>query len=187
VVISAILFCHGETVARSILSFGRRLAGVQGEEVLVLSAKAVRGVALGIVITAVVQSSLGGIGLFFAGVPAASLLTAVMLLLCITQIGPGLVLVPVTIWLFWSGQPVTASIFLVWTLGVCSLDNFLRPILIRKGADLPLLLILTGVIGGLIGFGFLGLFIGPVILAVVFTLVRAWVAENGDATSPSAK
>jgi predicted PurR-regulated permease PerM len=120
---------------------------------------------------------LGGLGLFAAGIPAATLLTAVMFLLCVTQIGAALVMVPVTIWLYWSGQPVAGSIFLVWTIVVCSMDNFLRPVLIRKGADLPLLLILTGVLGGLISFGVLGIFIGPVILAVAYTLVRAWVAE----------
>jgi predicted PurR-regulated permease PerM len=184
VVISGILYFHGEIVANGIRSFARRLSGAQGEEVVMLSAKAIRGVALGIVVTALVQSLLGGIGLFLAGIPAATLLAAVMLLLCVTQIGPWLVMVPVTIWLYWSGQPVTGSFFLVWTVVVSSLDNFLRPFLIRKGADLPLLLIFTGVIGGLISFGFLGLFIGPVVLAVAYTLVRAWVSEKQEA-SPS--
>jgi predicted PurR-regulated permease PerM len=184
VIISGILYFHGETVAAGIRLFARRLGGGQGEELVILSAKAIRGVAMGIVITAVVQSALGGIGLFVAGIPAATLLTAVMFLLCVTQIGAALVMVPVTIWLYWSGQPVAGSIFLVWTVVVCSMDNFLRPVLIRKGADLPLLLIITGVIGGLISFGLLGLFIGPVILAVVYTLARAWVAE-GRTSSPA--
>jgi predicted PurR-regulated permease PerM len=185
VAISAILYCHGEMVARGIKSFARRLAGEQGEEVVVLSGKAIRGVALGIVVTALVQSLLGGIGLYVAGIPAATLLTAVMFLLCVMQIGAGLVMVPVTIWLYWSGNPMAGTIFLVWTVVVCGMDNFLRPILIRKGADLPLLLILTGVIGGLISFGLLGLFIGPVILAVAFTLVRAWVSGSENKPSSS--
>lgn len=179
VAIAAVLYTHGEVAATGIRAFARRLAGQQGEDVAVLSAKAVRGVALGIVVTALVQSSLGGVGLFFAGVPAAVLLTAVMLLCCVMQIGPGIVLIPAAIWLYWSGDKVTATIFLVWAIFVCTIDNFLRPILIRKGADLPLLLILAGVIGGLVGFGIIGLFIGPVILAVAYTLVRAWVSEGG--------
>jgi predicted PurR-regulated permease PerM len=173
--ISGVLYTHGETAAAGIRSFARRLAGEQGDAVAVLSAKAIRGVALGIVITAMVQSSLGGIGLFFAGVPAAVLLTAVMLILCILQIGPGLILVPATIWLFWSGQHITGSIFAVWTILCCTIDSVLRPVLIKKGADLPMLLIITGVFGGLISFGIIGLFIGPVILAVTYTLLRAWV------------
>lgn len=175
VIIAAVLYMHGESAADAVRSFARRLAGQQGEEVAVLSAKAIRGVALGIVITALVQSTLGGLGLLCAGVPAAVLLTALMLILCIMQVGPSLVLVPAVIWLFWSGETVTASIFAVWVLFVSTIDNFLRPILIRKGADLPLLLILTGVFGGLIAFGIIGLFIGPVILAVCYTLLRAWV------------
>ncbi len=182
--IAAVLYTHGETAAAGIRAFARRLAGQQGEDVAVLSAKAIRGVALGIVVTALVQSSLGGIGLLFAGVPGAILLTAVMLMLCVMQVGPGLVLVPATIWLFWSGDQVTGIIFGIWTLLVCTIDNFLRPILIRKGADLPLLLILTGVIGGLIAFGIIGLFIGPVILAVAYTLVGAWVKGDPSPEAP---
>ncbi len=187
VVIAAVLYIHGESAAAAVRSFARRLAGQQGEEVAILSAKAVRGVALGIVITALVQSSLGGLGLFFAGVPAAVLLTALMLILCIMQVGPSLVLVPAVIWLFWSGETVTASIFAVWALFVSTIDNFLRPILIRKGADLPLLLILTGVFGGLIAFGIIGLFIGPVILAVCYTLLRAWVTGGNAAAANAAE
>jgi predicted PurR-regulated permease PerM len=171
-----VLYANGEATAAAIRKFARRLAGQAGDEVAVLSAKAIRGVALGIVVTALVQSSLGGIGLFLAGVPAAVLLTALMLMLCIAQIGPALVLIPAAIWLFYTGHTLAGSLFSVWAIVVGSLDNFLRPVLIRKGVDLPMLLIITGVIGGLIAFGIIGLFIGPVILAVSFTLLRAWVS-----------
>jgi predicted PurR-regulated permease PerM len=176
IAIAAVLYARGETTAGGIRLFARRLAGQAGDEVAVLSAKAVRGVALGIVVTALVQSSLGGVGLFLAGVPGAVLLTAVMLMLCIAQIGPALVVIPADIWLFYNGHTLAGSLFAVWAVFVLAIDNFLRPILIRKGVDLPLLLIITGVIGGLIGFGVIGLFIGPVILAVTFTLLRAWVS-----------
>jgi predicted PurR-regulated permease PerM len=192
VAIAGVLFMHGESAAAAVRAFARRLAGQQGEDIAVLSAKAVRGVALGIVVTALVQSALGGIGLFVAGVPAAFLLTAVMLLLCIMQIGPSLILIPAAIWLFWSGEKVTGSLFSVWAILVIMIDNFLRPVLIRRGADLPLLLILVGVLGGLVAFGIIGLFIGPVILAVVFTLLKAWVQEDlaapaADPNSPGEK
>ncbi len=178
VAIAGVLYMHGENAATGIRAFARRLAGEQGEGVAVLSARAIRGVALGIVVTALVQSLLGGIGLFFAGVPAATLLTAVMLLLCVMQIGPGLVVIPAAIWLFWSGHHVAGVIFAIWAIFVCTIDSFLRPILIRRGADLPMLLILVGVFGGLIAFGIIGLFVGPVILAVCYTLVRAWVSGS---------
>jgi predicted PurR-regulated permease PerM len=175
IAIAAVLYAKGEVTATGIRMFAHRLAGQNGDEAAVLSAKAIRGVALGIVVTALAQSALGGIGLYFAGVPAAALLTAVMLMLCIAQLGPSLVLIPAAIWLFYSGFYFTGTLFAVWAVFVSTVDNVLRPVLIRKGVDLPLLLIITGVIGGLIGFGFVGLFIGPVILAVTFTLIRAWV------------
>ena len=142
-----------------------------------LAGKAIRGVALGVGLTAVVQSMLGGIGLAVTGVPAAAVLTAVMLLLCIAQLGPVLVLIPAVIWLYWSGQNLWGTVLLVWSILVGSLDNFLRPILIKKGADLPLLLIFAGVIGGLLGFGLIGIFVGPVVLAVTYTLFEAWIED----------
>ena len=184
--IAAVLYANGETTASGIRQFARRLAGQPGDEVAVLSAKAIRGVALGIVVTAFVQSLCGGIGLYFAGVPAAALLTAVMLILCIAQIGPGLVLLPADIWLFYSGHNLAGCLFAVWAIFVCLINNFLGPVLIRKGVDLPMLLILTGVIGGLISFGIIGLFIGPVILAVTFTLLRAWISRGENLAAPVA-
>ncbi len=194
IAIAAVLYAHGETAANGIRKFARRLASETGDEAAVLSAKAIRGVALGIVVTALVQTSLAGVGLFLAGVPGAVLLTAVILILCIAQVGPALVMIPATIWQFYSGHNLSGSLLAVCTIVVCTIDNFLRPVLIRKGVELPILLIITGVIGGLIGFGVIGLFIGPVILAVTFTLLRAWVsrgesvaaAEMKTATDPAA-
>ena len=179
VVIAAVLYSNGEKAAGGVLHFARRLAGQQGEEAAILSAKAVRGVALGVVVTALIQSALGGIGLLVTGVPAPVLLTAVMLILCIAQIGPGLVLLPAVIWLFWSGHAVWGTILIIWAVFVGTVDNFIRPVLIRRGADLPLVLVFAGVIGGLIAFGIIGLFIGPVVLAVTYTLLSAWVSGDG--------
>jgi len=112
------------------------------------------------------------------GIPAAGLLTAVIVLLCLAQVGPFLVMVPAVIWLYWSGQPVRGTVLLVFLVVAGTIDNFVRPFLIRKGADLPLLLIFAGVIGGLIAFGIIGLFIGPVMLAVTYTLLKEWVADG---------
>jgi predicted PurR-regulated permease PerM len=184
VAIAAVLYAKGEIAADGIRKFARRLAGQAGDEVVVLSAKAIRGVALGIVVTALAQSSLAGIGLFLAGVPAAALLTALVLMLCIAQLGAVLVMIPAAAWLFYSGHNLAGSLFTVWAVLVCSIDNLLRPVLIRKGVELPMLLIITGVIGGMMGFGIIGLFIGPVVLAVTFTLVRAWVSR-GESSAPT--
>jgi len=178
VIIAAILYASGETASRATFSLARRLAGHHGENTLVLAAKAIRGVALGVVLTALIQSVLGGIGLAIVGIPATMLLTGVMFLLCIAQLGPALVLIPAVVWLYWSGQTLWGTVLLPFVIVACTIDNFIRPYLIRKGAELPLILIFAGVIGGLIAFGIIGLFIGPVILAVIYTLLQAWVVEN---------
>jgi predicted PurR-regulated permease PerM len=141
---------------------------------VVLAGQAIRGVALGVGVTAVVQSVLGGIGLAVADVPYAGVLTIVMFMLCIAQLGPVLVLAPATAWLYWSGETGWGTFLLAVTLVVGTLDNVLRPMLIRMGADLPLLLIFGGVIGGLLAFGLVGIFIGPVVLAVAYRLLEAW-------------
>ncbi|HET6488418.1 MAG TPA: AI-2E family transporter YdiK [Syntrophales bacterium] len=175
VIICAILYSGGEPAANAVRRFTRRLAGQQGDDVIVLAAKAIRGVALGVVGTALIQCLIGGIGLVVCGVPAVAVLTAIMFILCIAQLGPVLVLVPAVIWLYWSGETLWGTVLLAFTIVASTLDNVLRPILIKKGADLPLLLIFAGVIGGLIAFGIIGLFIGPVVLAVTYTLLGAWV------------
>jgi predicted PurR-regulated permease PerM len=178
VVLSAILYSSGETAARAVRRFGRRLAGSRGESVVVLAGQAIRGVALGVGATAVVQTVLGSLGLLVAGVPLVGLLAALMLVLCIAQMGPAPVLLAAVGWMYWRGEHTWATVLLVWAVLVQVLDNVLRPVLIKKGADLPLLLIFAGVIGGMLGFGLVGLFIGPVVLAVSYTLVAAWVEEG---------
>lgn len=178
VTIAAILYSSGESGARMALRFGRRLAGERGEKSIVLAGQAIRGVALGVGVTAIIQTVLGGIGLVVVGIPFASLLSALMLMLCIAQIGPMLVLLPAVGWMYWQGDTGWATGLLVWSLIVGSLDNFLRPMLIRRGADLPLLLIFAGVIGGMLGFGLVGIFVGPVVLAVTYTLMQAWVEDG---------
>ena len=178
VVIAAIMYANGEAAREGLIRFGRRLAGQRGENVVILAGQAIRAVALGVVVTALAQTVLAGLGLFVTGVPFAGLLTALTLVLCIAQIGPLVVLIPAVIWLYWSGNTVWGTVLLVWTIAIAPLDNILRPMLIRRGADLPLLLIFAGVIGGLISFGIIGLFVGPVVLAVTYTLLKDWVAEQ---------
>jgi predicted PurR-regulated permease PerM len=178
VVISIVLYFNGEQTAVGVLRFARRLGGKHGEDAAILAAKAVRGVALGVVVTALVQSVLGGFGLLISGIPGVTVLTVLMFILCIAQVGPGLVLIPAVIWLFWSGETGWGVFMTVWTIVVGTIDNVIKPVLIRKGADLPLLLIFTGVMGGLIAFGVIGLFIGPVLLGVSYTLLGAWIGQD---------
>ncbi|MCC6609217.1 MAG: AI-2E family transporter YdiK [Burkholderiales bacterium] len=178
VVITAILYVSGESLGAGVRGFVRRLAGERGDGVVILAAQAIRGVALGVVLTALVQAALGGIGLAVAGIPFAPVLTVVMFILAIAQIGVWPVLFPAIAWLYWTGDPVWGTALLLWTIPVVTLDNILRPFLIKRGADLPLLLIFAGVIGGLLAFGLIGIFIGPVLLAVTYKLLAAWVAEG---------
>ena len=159
-------------------TFGRRLAGDRGENSMILAGQAIRSVALGVGVTAIVQSSLGALGLVIAGIPYSAVFSALMLMLCIAQAGPSLVLFPVVAWMYWSGSHGAATAMLIWTLFVVSIDNILRPMLIKRGADLPLLLIFVGVIGGMLSFGLIGIFVGPVVLAVTYTLLQSWTAEN---------
>ncbi|MFL6573200.1 MAG: AI-2E family transporter, partial [Burkholderiales bacterium] len=176
VVAAAILYAYGEGAADWMLRFGTRLGSERGEAAIRLAGQAIRSVARGVIVTALVQTAVGGIGLWIAGIPFASVLTALMFLLAVAQIGAALVLIVPVIWLYWSGSPGMGTFLLIVTIIAATLDNFLRPFLIKQGAaDLPLLLIFLGVIGGLIAFGLIGIFIGPLVLAVTHTLLNAWV------------
>jgi predicted PurR-regulated permease PerM len=175
VVLVAILYSRGETAAAGVRAFARRLGGETGERTLFLAGQAIRSVALGVVVTALVQALLAGAGLWLCGIPHPGLLTALAFILGVAQIGPVLVLAPAIFWLYWTGSAGWATALLIWSVPVLSLDNVMRPFLIRRGVQLPLLLIIAGVIGGLISFGVVGLFVGPVMLAATYTLAKDWV------------
>jgi predicted PurR-regulated permease PerM len=178
--LAAIMYSGGEQAAAFAIRFGRKLGGDRGELAVRLAGQAIRSVALGVVVTAVAQSVIAAIGLAVAGLPFLPVLTALIFLLCLLQLGPGLVMVPAVIWMYYVGDTVWATVLLAFTIVAGTIDQFIRPVLIRRGADLPMLLILGGVIGGLIAFGILGIFIGPTVLAVAYTLLKAWVAEDKD-------
>jgi predicted PurR-regulated permease PerM len=184
VILTAVLYAGGEAWAAWTRRFGRRLADEQGERMVVLAGAAIRGVAMGVVVTALVQTLLGGLGLVIAGVPFAGVLAAIMFVFCIAQIGPMLVLLGATAWAYYTIGPGWGTFLLAWSLVVGLLDNFIRPAMIRRGADLPLLLIFAGVIGGLLAFGIVGIFVGPVILAVTYTLLDDWVAVRPASAPP---
>ena len=182
VVLSAVLYSTGETAASGATRLARRLGGASGEGAVRLAGQAVRAVALGVVGTAIIQATLAGIGLGVARVPFAGALTAVIFVTCIAQLGPLPILIPSVVWMYWSGSAGWGTALLIWSLFVGTIDNVIRPLLIKRGADLSLLLIFAGVIGGLIAFGVVGLFVGPVLLAVTHTLGVAWV-QSGETQS----
>ncbi|HVN85541.1 MAG TPA: AI-2E family transporter YdiK [Candidatus Binatia bacterium] len=185
VIVAAILYANGETAARGVDRFARRLAGQRGENAVHLAGMAIRGVALGVVVTATLQTMATGVGLFIVGVPLVTILTAVAFILAIAQIGPAIMLIPIVFWVYSTKGGAWGTGFLVWAIFCCTFDNLLRPVLIKRGADLPLLLVFSGVIGGLIAFGVIGLFIGPVVLAVGYTLLVDWVAAGAAGEQPA--
>jgi predicted PurR-regulated permease PerM len=183
-IMSVVLYLYGERVVAGVKLFFHRVAGPRGEEVVELSGQAIRGVAFGVVVTALVQSVLGGIGLAIVGIPFAGLLTALMFILAVAQVGAAPVLFIAVGWMYWQGETAWATGLLVWAIFVASMDNVLRPILIRRGGHLPLLLVFAGVIGGLVAFGLIGIFVGPLVLAVGYRLLEAWVLEGRSGERP---
>jgi predicted PurR-regulated permease PerM len=162
-----------------------RLAGPRARRLIQLTGDVTRGVVYGLLGTAIVQGVMTAFGLWIAGVPQPVLLGVVAGVISILPVGAPLVWIPATIWLFTQGE-IGWGIFmgLYGALGISSVDNFIRPWMISRGADLPILLTLLGAIGGVIAFGFLGLFLGPVVLAVAFSLLKDWAAAGSKAATP---
>ncbi len=185
VAVAGILYMRGEEGVEGLRRLARRLGGERATSALALAGRAIRGVALGVGLTALAQALLGGIGLMVCGVPLVGMLTVLMFLLAIAQVGAGIVLLGATGWLYWHDQTLWGTVLLVWSVLVINVDNFLRPWLIQRSVKLPLLLIFVGVVGGLLSFGIIGIFVGPVVLAVTYELGLAWVAEqDGPAGDP---
>jgi predicted PurR-regulated permease PerM len=161
-----------------------RIAGPSADPLLDLAINTLHSVVYGILGTAVVQGVVAGIGLLIAGVPGAILLGLLTFFLSIVPMGPPMVWVPATIWLYQTGSPGWALFMLIWGFGVSSIDNFLKPWLISQGSTLPFILIFFGVIGGVLAFGFIGVFLGPTLLAVGYRLVLDWavVVRRGAVT-----
>jgi predicted PurR-regulated permease PerM len=174
-IVCGLLYGQGEAAVRLVTALALRVAPENGAHIVHLTGQSIRAIALGVVVTALVQASLGGAGIWLAGIPIAGVLSALLLLMCLIQLGPLLPMLGCVIWLFMHDAQLSASVLLVWTIGVSVLDNIMRPILIRRAIALPMVLIIAGVLGGLIALGAVGLFIGPVILAVTYHLLLAWI------------
>ena len=145
-----------------------------------------RGVVLGILGTALVQGVLAGIGFWIAGIQAAPLLGFVTFLLSPVPIGPPLVWVPAGLWLINSGETGWGVFVLLWgVLVVSTIDNVIKPLIISRGSDLPFVMVLLGVLGGVVAFGFIGVFLGPVLLAVGYALLQEWAAHRPGAEGAS--
>jgi predicted PurR-regulated permease PerM len=175
ILVAGILLVYADTGRRTAVAVFTRFAGERGPEYADLARSTVRSVATGIVGVALIQALLAGIGLLAAGIPGAGLWALLCLLLCIIQLGPGLVLVPAVIYVFYTGDTATAVIFLIWSIFVTVIDNVLKPLLLGRGVKVPIVVIFLGAIGGFLAMGILGLFVGSVVLVLGFRLFNAWL------------
>ena len=178
IIISGVLLAHAEAGARAAHKLASRLAGEEGEEFVGIAEKTVRSVAKGILGVAIIQSLLAGIGLLVAGIPGAGLWAFVCLLLAVMQIGPLPVMLLAAIYMFTTAETAPAVLFAVWAVVVVVSDNLLKPLLLGRGVQVPMLVILLGALGGFITAGIVGLFVGAVILTLGYKLFLAWL-EGG--------
>lgn len=175
VIVAGFLFVYAPPLVDGMKMLARRLEAERGEEFVTLAGTTIRAVSRGVVGISALQALLAGIGLTAAGIPAASLLTFVILLLGIIQIGPSIVIIPLIIWSWFSMDTTAAILFTAYMIPVNLIDNVLRPFVMSAGLRTPMLVIFIGVFGGTIAYGITGLFLGPIVLAVIWELLVAWI------------
>ncbi len=185
IVIAGVLLYRGEQGRRVTLAVARRVAGSRGGELAELSELVVRSVARGILGVALIQALLAGLGFLIAGVPGAGLWALLCLILSTVQIGVLPVTVPMVVYVFSTSDTLTAVLFLAWMLVVSVIDNILKPIMLGRGVEVPMMVIFVGAIGGLLAAGIIGLFVGPVLLVLGYRLFLAWL-ELDPQIPPSA-
>jgi predicted PurR-regulated permease PerM len=172
--------------AKRLNSVANRLWGEQALRLLDVAGATVKGVVYGIIGTAIAQSFLTSLGLWLAGVPGALVLGFLTFFMSLTPIGAPLVWFPAAIWLFYTGATGWAVFLLLWGIFVVGgADNFIRPYFISRGSDLPFVLVFLGAFGGVIAFGFLGIFLGPTLLAIGYEIVRDWAWVEPPSTPSS--
>jgi predicted PurR-regulated permease PerM len=186
VVIAGFLFVPGPRLASGVRAFASRLIAPRGAHFVDLAGATIRNVSRGVIGVALLQALLAGVILYAAGIPGAGLIAFLVLLLCTIQIGPALVLLPVLIWIWTTHTTTFALVMTLLLVPVGLIDNVLKPILMARGLTTPMLVILTGVIGGTLTHGLVGLFLGPVVLSVFYELVVAWTRLGAVPPEPPA-
>ena len=182
IIIAGVILANAVGFGAFLKALARRLMGNRGEEFTMLASKTVRSVAQGVLGVALLQSLLAGVGLLAAGVPGAGLWALLVLLLAIVQLPPILILAPIILYVFSVSSTTVAVIFMIWSILVSMSDAFLKPLLLGRGVEVPMLIILVGAIGGMIHSGIIGLFVGAVVLALGYELFRAWLEEGKQVT-----
>jgi predicted PurR-regulated permease PerM len=180
IVIAGFLYSPAPSLAEAVRKFANRLSSDRGEEFVRLAGATIRAVSRGVIGISALQAFLAGVGLAVAGIPGASLITSAVLILGIIQIGPSIIIIPVIIWSWTVMETTAALLFTAYMIPVSLLDNALRPLVMGRGLGTPTLVILIGVIGGTISYGITGLFLGPIVLAVIWELLSAWIGEREE-------
>jgi predicted PurR-regulated permease PerM len=179
IVVCFFFYRDGEETAQSLANFLRRIAGERSERLLKVAANTTKSVVYGILGTAAVQGAFAAIGFFIAGVPGAFLLGFITFFFAFIPNGPPLIWIPAAIWLFYEKSTAWGIFMAVWGMFIVSgVDNFVKPYLISRGGNLPFVLILLGVLGGVIAFGFIGVFLGPTLLALGYSLISEWTSRK---------
>lgn len=175
IVLTFFILRDGQELGARVAVAASRIAGTRGQRLITVAGNTVRGVVYGIIGTAVAQGILAGLGFGLAGVPAAALLGVLTFFLSAVPIGPPMVWIPGTIWLFSEGKSGWALFMLIWGIFVVSgIDNIIKPYLISHGSKIPFIIVFMGVIGGALAFGLVGVFLGPTLLAVTYRVIEEW-------------
>lgn len=179
-VVMAVFLHRAEAADRVVRALVTRAVGERADKFVSIARDTTRSVGKGIVGVALIQAALAGAGCAIAGVPASGLLTIVALIACVAQAGPLIVMGPSAIYLFATRDDITPWLFLVFTVFVGAIDNVLKPLLLGKGVDAPMLVVFLGAIGGLLSQGILGLFLGPVVLVVTYQIIERWLERAAE-------
>jgi predicted PurR-regulated permease PerM len=183
--IAFFLYRDGASAVMRLRVAAERLAGNRGQALLTVAGSTIKGIVYGVLGTNLVQGVLAGFGFWLSGVPGAFLLGLLSFFLTTIPTAPLIVWVPAVLWLFHNGDTGWTIFLAIWSILVFGpLENILRPYLISRGSDLPLVMVFLGMIGGLLAFGLLGIFLGPVLLAIGFSLVEEWCSSQHAAVAP---
>ena len=179
IIVCFFFYRDGEETAQSLANFLRKITGTRAERLLQVAADTTKSVVYGVLGTAFVQSTLAGVGFFIAGVPGAFVLGFMTFFFALIPMGPPFIWIPVTVWLFYKGFLGWGIFMAAWGMFVISgIDNIVKPYLISLSGNLPFVLILLGVLGGVIAFGFIGVFLGPTLLALGYSLISEWTSRK---------
>jgi predicted PurR-regulated permease PerM len=178
VIVAGFFLIHAKASAELATKIFIRIAGSHGEEFSHIAERTIQNVTKGIIGVAFIESVLVAMGLFLAGVPLAGVWTVMCLMLSIVQIGIVPIAIPVVIYMFYNSDPLTASLLAVWLALVYFIEHLLKPILLSKGAPVPMPIIFIGVIGGFVSGGFIGMFLGAVLFSIAYKLFLVWLEND---------